>query len=85
MNTHVTTKFAREQLETGRNTAPIAEKWQHWKRGRDADGLEWLLFDKAGASTNTLSADVLAELDQILTRIEASPPKALVIDRKSVV
>ncbi len=79
MTMHTTTKFAQEQLETGSDTVPVAGKWRHWKRRRDPGGVEWLLFDKADASTNTLSADVMAELDQILQNIEAEPPRALVI------
>ncbi len=52
---------------------------QHWKLERDADGIAWLVFDKAGASTNTLSADVFAELRAILHELSSAPPKGLVI------
>jgi 3-hydroxyacyl-CoA dehydrogenase / enoyl-CoA hydratase / 3-hydroxybutyryl-CoA epimerase len=51
----------------------------HWKVERDADGLAWLIFDKQGATMNTLSADVLAELRVALTDIAAQSPKGLVI------
>ena len=34
----------------------------HWQLERDSDGIAWLTFDKAGASTNVLSRDVMAEL-----------------------
>ncbi|HZW72164.1 MAG TPA: enoyl-CoA hydratase-related protein, partial [Caldimonas sp.] len=52
---------------------------RHWKLERDAEGLAWLVFDKAGASTNTLSADVLAEFRAVLGELAAAPPKGLVI------
>ena len=52
---------------------------RHWKLERDAEGLAWLVFDKAGASTNTLSADVFAEFRTVLAELAAAPPKGLVI------
>ena len=52
---------------------------QHWTIARDADGLAWLTFDKAGATANTLSATVLAELNEALDVLDREPPKALVI------
>jgi 3-hydroxyacyl-CoA dehydrogenase/enoyl-CoA hydratase/3-hydroxybutyryl-CoA epimerase len=52
---------------------------RHWKLERDADGIAWLVFDKAGTSTNTLSADVFAELRAILGELSSAPPKGLVI------
>ena len=52
---------------------------QHWTITRDADGLAWLTFDKAGASANTLSAAVLAELQEALDILDRDPPKGLVI------
>ncbi len=44
----------------------------HWSVERDADGLAWLTFDKQGATTNTLSADVLAELRVALADIASA-------------
>ncbi|HEY5307382.1 MAG TPA: enoyl-CoA hydratase-related protein, partial [Casimicrobiaceae bacterium] len=52
---------------------------QHWTLTRDADGLAWLTFDKSGATANTLSAAVLAELNEALDLLEREPPKGLVI------
>ena len=52
---------------------------RHWRLERDADGLAWLVFDKAGASANTLSADVFAEFRTVLAELAAAPPKGLVI------
>ena len=39
---------------------PIAA---HWRLETDADGVAWLTLDKAGASANSLSRDVMEELD----------------------
>jgi 3-hydroxyacyl-CoA dehydrogenase / enoyl-CoA hydratase / 3-hydroxybutyryl-CoA epimerase len=33
--------------------------YRHFRLTRDAEGVAWLLFDREGASANTLSADVL--------------------------
>jgi 3-hydroxyacyl-CoA dehydrogenase / enoyl-CoA hydratase / 3-hydroxybutyryl-CoA epimerase len=53
--------------------------YQHWRLDRDADGLAWLTFDRAGASTNTLSADVLEELRAMLAELAGAPPKGVVV------
>ncbi len=52
---------------------------QHWKITRDADGLARLVFDKAGATTNTLSVAALAELNEALDELDRDPPAGLVI------
>jgi 3-hydroxyacyl-CoA dehydrogenase/enoyl-CoA hydratase/3-hydroxybutyryl-CoA epimerase len=41
--------------------------YRHFRLTRDGDGIAWLLFDRAEASANTLSADVIEELDLVLT------------------
>jgi hypothetical protein len=46
--------------------------YKNFKLTRDEDGIAWLLFDRAGASANTLSADLLEELDAIVA-FYASP------------
>ncbi len=53
--------------------------YRHWKLERDGDGIAWLAFDKAGTSTNTLSADVFEELSAALAELAAAPPKGMVI------
>ena len=53
--------------------------FQHFRLDRDADGIAWLVFDKAGASTNTLSGEVFDELQVVLAELAESPPKGLVI------
>ena len=52
---------------------------KHWRIEREPGGLAWLIFDKAGESTNTLSAEALRELAQALDEFEREPPKGLVI------
>ncbi len=52
---------------------------QHWTLTHGDDGIATLILDKAGASVNTLSADVLAEFAGVLDELDAAPPKALVI------
>ena len=51
----------------------------HWHVDMDADDIAWLTLDVAEASTNTLSAAVMAELATILDRFEAEAPRGLVI------
>ena len=45
----------------------------------DADGVAWLTLDKAGASANSLSREVMEELDAMLAELERAPPKALIV------
>lgn len=55
------------------------ETLSHWRLERDADGLAWLTFDRAGSAVNALSADTMAELATVLDALDAQPPKGLVI------
>jgi 3-hydroxyacyl-CoA dehydrogenase/enoyl-CoA hydratase/3-hydroxybutyryl-CoA epimerase len=54
-------------------------EYRHFRLDKDADGIAWLTFDKAGASTNTFSQDVMAELGSIIDRLSAEMPRGLVI------
>ena len=54
-------------------------RYRHFRLNRDADGVAWLLFDREGASANTLSAEVIGELDQVLAELEEQRPTGLVI------
>ena len=56
-----------------------AGAYRHFKLTRDADGIAWLLFDRDGASANTLSADVIEEFDKVLAALESERPAGLVI------
>jgi len=51
----------------------------HWTITREADGLATLTLDRADANTNTLSAAVMAELNEALDTLDREPPKGLVI------
>ncbi len=51
----------------------------HWQLAVDADRVAFLVLDKAGSSANTLSSDVLRELDTRLADIERSKPAAVVV------
>ncbi|HEY6258757.1 MAG TPA: 3-hydroxyacyl-CoA dehydrogenase NAD-binding domain-containing protein [Xanthobacteraceae bacterium] len=53
--------------------------WRHWKLRRDEDDVLWLVFDKSGSSANTLSQEVLTELDDVLGKIEGETAKGLVL------
>jgi 3-hydroxyacyl-CoA dehydrogenase/enoyl-CoA hydratase/3-hydroxybutyryl-CoA epimerase len=54
-------------------------EYRHFRLDKDADGIAWLTFDKAGASTNTFSQDVMAELASIIERLAVERPRGLVI------
>ena len=56
-----------------------AGPYKNFKLTRDADGVAWLLFDREGASANTLSADLIEELDKVLAELESQRPTGLVI------
>ena len=53
--------------------------YRHFRLTRDGDGVAWLLFDREGASANTLSSDVMEEFDKILGELESQRPAGLVI------
>ena len=53
--------------------------YKNFKLTRDSDGVAWLLFDREGASANTLSADLIEELDKVLAELEGQRPTGLVI------
>ncbi len=53
--------------------------FKNFKLEIDPQGVAWLALDKADASANVLSYDVLMELDAALTHIESQKPSALVI------
>jgi 3-hydroxyacyl-CoA dehydrogenase / enoyl-CoA hydratase / 3-hydroxybutyryl-CoA epimerase len=65
-------------LELG-PTPDASSPYKNFKLTRDADGIAWLLFDREGASANTLSADVLEEFDAVLAALESQRPTGFVI------
>src|SRR5438034_7545386 len=46
---------------------------RHWILSRETGGYARLTFDKAGASANTLSMAVLAELNEALDQLDREP------------
>jgi 3-hydroxyacyl-CoA dehydrogenase / enoyl-CoA hydratase / 3-hydroxybutyryl-CoA epimerase len=52
---------------------------RHWRSERDGDGICWLTLDKQGTSANTLSQDVLEELDRTLDGLRGGLPRGVVI------
>ena len=56
---------------------------RHWTITRDAEGqnagIATLTLDKVGASMNTLSAEVMAELSEALDELDRNPPRGLAI------
>src|SRR5437773_6506384 len=52
---------------------------QNWVITRADDGIATLLFDRAGATANTLSQQVLAELNEALDIFERDPPKGVIV------
>ncbi|NMG00668.1 3-hydroxyacyl-CoA dehydrogenase NAD-binding domain-containing protein [Aromatoleum toluolicum] len=48
-------------------------------RKGDEEGLAWLYLDRADASTNTLSRELLDELAAAFAQLEADPPTGLII------
>ncbi len=55
------------------------QNYKHWQLTRDTDRIAWLTIDRDGESTNTLSRDVLEELDRLLDELKADMPVGAVI------
>src|SRR4051812_19795378 len=78
MDSRIMNALGDRVLELG-PTPDAAGPYKNFKLTRDADGIAWLLFDREGASANTLSADLIEELDKVLTELETARPAGLVI------
>jgi 3-hydroxyacyl-CoA dehydrogenase / enoyl-CoA hydratase / 3-hydroxybutyryl-CoA epimerase len=78
MESRIMNVLADRVLELG--PEPDADSpYRHFRLTRDSDGIAWLLFDREGASANTLSADVMEEFDTVLAVLESQRPTGLVI------
>lgn len=51
----------------------------HWNVTVDDAGITWLTLDKAGASTNSLSREVMEELNSHLDTLHGAVPKAVIV------
>jgi 3-hydroxyacyl-CoA dehydrogenase/enoyl-CoA hydratase/3-hydroxybutyryl-CoA epimerase len=52
---------------------------EHWKLETDDAGIAWLCIDKADASANVLSSQVIEELNDILDTLTETIPKGVVL------
>jgi 3-hydroxyacyl-CoA dehydrogenase/enoyl-CoA hydratase/3-hydroxybutyryl-CoA epimerase len=57
----------------------MTQTYKHWQPDADRDNIVWLTFDKAASSTNTLSAEAVAEFSAVLDELRAKNPRALII------
>lgn len=52
--------------------------YRHWRPLRDPDAILWLTLDQEGSDVNTLSREVLEELERILAETAENLPRAVV-------
>jgi 3-hydroxyacyl-CoA dehydrogenase / enoyl-CoA hydratase / 3-hydroxybutyryl-CoA epimerase len=52
---------------------------EHWSMTLDADRIAWLALDKRNAAANSLSRDVMEELDRAIAAMEQTSPRALIV------
>src|SRR5665213_675388 len=71
---HEATHAAPHPLPAKKNMSNSA-----WKMDRDSQGIAWLTLDKPGTSANTLSQQVMRELDALLQSLARSPPRGVII------
>jgi len=57
----------------------MTNKYKHWHYDLDTEKVVWLTLDKANTSTNTLSAEVLHELEKLLDDAQHDMPTGMVI------
>lgn len=55
------------------------QDWQHWSLKQDENGIYWLLFNQKDTHANTLSKDVLEELQKALDTLNSQSPRGLVL------
>jgi 3-hydroxyacyl-CoA dehydrogenase/enoyl-CoA hydratase/3-hydroxybutyryl-CoA epimerase len=55
------------------------EKSRHWVRQLDKDEILHLTLDRTDSAQNSLSREVLQELEEVLVQIQQQPPQALVL------
>jgi len=53
--------------------------YQHWHINNDMDHITWLTLDRAGEKTNSLSREVLTELELIVDQLGKQTPRGLII------
>ncbi len=66
--------------KTPSKDTPVKDnKFKHWKLKTDIDNVLWLSIDREGESTNSLSLEVLSELESIVNDLETNAPAGLVL------
>lgn len=55
------------------------QNFRHWRLDYDIDNVCWLTIDRAGERNNSLSREVLAELGDVVSLLESSAPRGLVL------
>ena len=53
--------------------------WKHWRLESDIDKVAWLYIDRGDEKVNSLGTEVLAEFEQIISRLESEKPTGLVL------
>ena len=53
--------------------------YKNWKLSTDIDNVLWLTIDRDGESVNSLSLEVLSELEKIIEELETNAPAGLVL------
>jgi len=53
--------------------------FKHWRLEHDQDDIAWLYIDRADENVNSLSSEVLGELDDLVSQFESQSPKGLVL------
>jgi 3-hydroxyacyl-CoA dehydrogenase/enoyl-CoA hydratase/3-hydroxybutyryl-CoA epimerase len=56
----------------------VVDQLKHWRKETGGDGICWLRLDKAESSVNSLSDEVMRELDGILRELASAPPRGVV-------
>ena len=75
MTGHVLKFLGETKLELG----PTGQAEGNWRTARDDNNVLWLVLDKTDSSVNTISEEVIRELDNHIAAAEADKPAALVI------
>lgn len=57
----------------------LGDSFRHWRLSRDPQQVVHLALDYGEGGTNVLSSGVMQELERVLTLLEVTPPRALVI------
>jgi len=52
---------------------------KHWQLNKEESGIVIAVLDRAGESTNALSAEVMAEFAQLLDQLDLYPPAGLIV------